>query len=207
VSGEVTFFYDFSSPYAYLGATQVERVAAAAGATVRWRPLLVGALFRRIGTPDVPLDAFPPPKRAYMQRDLLHWASHWGVALHWPSRFPMRTVLPLRLMLAVEAEHGAAVATPLAQALFAALWVDDRDLADRAVVGAIVAENGLSPALVERAEADPAIKQALFDVTDEAVTAGACGVPSFVVGGQLYWGQDRLDLVARALAEAAAPVG
>ena len=114
---EVVFYYDFSSPYAYLGATQIERVAQEQGATVRWRPILVGALFNAIGTPNVPLDDFPAAKRSYMLRDLMHWAAHWRVQLRWPSRFPMRTVAPLRLALAVEAAGGDIAA--VSHALFA----------------------------------------------------------------------------------------
>jgi 2-hydroxychromene-2-carboxylate isomerase len=196
---ELVFYYDFSSPYAYLGATQVERVARAAGAIVRWRPILVGALFRRIGTPDVPLNDFPAAKRAYMMRDLLHWAAHWEVPFRWPSRFPMRTVAPLRLALALEADGGDIAA--VSHALFAAYWADDRDIGDAAVVRAIAAEAGIAPATVERALApDPAIRQALVDATDEAIAAGVCGVPSFVARGRLFWGQDRFDLVSRTLA-------
>lgn len=195
----LTFYYDFSSPYAYLGATQVERVARQAGATVRWRPILLGALFRKIGTPDVPLDSFPAPKRAYMMRDLLHWAAHWEAPFRWPSRFPMRTVAPLRLALAVEADGGDIAA--ISHALFRAYWVDDRDIADPGVVRAVAAEAKVAAATVERALApDPAVKQALVVATDEAIAAGVCGVPSFVARGHLFWGQDRFDLVARTLA-------
>lgn len=186
---EVIFYYDFSSPYAYLGATQIERIAREQDATVRWRPILVGALFNQIGTPTVPLDDFPAAKRAYMLRDLMHWASHWSVPFAWPSRFPMRTVAPLRLALAVEAAGGDVAALSLA--LFRAYWVEDRDIADPAVLR----EFG------DLAQIDaPAIKAALRANTDEAVAAGVCGVPSFRVREHLYWGQDRLPLVSRTLA-------
>lgn len=189
MTAEVTFYYDFSSPYAYLGATQIERVAAAAGARARWRPILVGALFNRIGTPTVPLDQFPAPRRAYVMRDLLHWAAHWGVPLRWPSRFPMRTVTALRLALATEAAGGDLAA--VSHALFCAYWVDDRDLADPRVLRDFGELAGAET---------PAVKEALRASTDEAIAAGVCGVPSFVVRDHLFWGQDRLELVARALA-------
>jgi 2-hydroxychromene-2-carboxylate isomerase len=186
---EVTFYYDFSSPFAYLGATQIERIAKEQAARVRWRPILLGALFKQIGTPMVPLDDFPAAKRAYMLRDLMHWAAHWDVPFRWPSRFPMRTVAPLRLALATEAAGGDLAALSLA--LFRAYWVDDRDLADPSVLrdfGDVTA--------IET----PAIKDALRASTDEAVAAGVCGVPSFRVREHLYWGQDRLALVSRTLA-------
>ncbi len=186
---EVTFYYDFSSPYAYLGATQIERVAAEHGARVRWRPILVGALFNAIGTPNVPLAEFPAPKRDYYRRDLLHWAGHWGVPFRWPSRFPMRTVAPLRLALAVAATGGDLAAVSLA--LFRAYWVEDRDIADPAVLREFGDVDGIEA---------PSVKQALRSATDEAIAAGVCGVPSFVVRGHLFWGQDRLELVSRTLA-------
>jgi 2-hydroxychromene-2-carboxylate isomerase len=189
VSEELVFYYDFSSPFAYLAATQVERIAREAGVALRWRPILVGALFKQIGTPDVPLEQFTAPKRAYIGRDIVHWAAHWGVPFRWPSRFPMRTVASLRLALAVQAAGGDIAA--LSHALFGAYWVDDRDISDPKVL----AEFGDLSAIES-----PAIKAALRANTDEAIAAGACGVPSFVARGHLFWGQDRLDLVARTLA-------
>jgi 2-hydroxychromene-2-carboxylate isomerase len=204
----VTFYYDFSSPYAYLGATQIERIAQERGAQVSWRPILLGALFRRIGTPDVPLTSFSAPKRTYMARDIQHWAGHWQVPFAWPSRFPMRTVVPLRLALAAAKDAGDAVAIQLARALFAAYWIDDRDIADVSVVRAIGAAVGLSPATIDSAlEADPKIKQALIDSTEEAIVTGVVGVPTFVVGAHQFWGQDRLDLVARVLEGWSPPAG
>jgi 2-hydroxychromene-2-carboxylate isomerase len=186
---ELTFYYDFSSPFSYLAATQIERIAAEAGARLRWRPILLGALFRKIGTPDVPLFEMSPPKRSYFSRDLQHWAAYWGVPLSWPSRFPMRTVAPLRLALATEAAGGDIAA--VSRAIFSAYWVDDRDIADPTVLS----DFG-DVAAIET----PAIKDALRASTDEAIAAGVFGVPSFVVRGHLFWGQDRLALVARALA-------
>ena len=185
---DLTFYYDFSSPFAYLAATQVERVAREVGARVRWRPILVGALFKEIGTPMVPLAEFNPAKRAYIGRDLAHWAAYWNVQFRWPSRFPMRTVSALRLALAVEAEGGDIAG--LSRVLFRAYWVDDRDISDPKVLG----EYGDLKALDSTA-----IKDALRAATEEAIAAGVCGVPSFVARGHLFWGQDRLDLVKRTL--------
>ena len=182
---EVIFYYDFSSPYAYLGATQIERVAQERGARVVWRPILVGALFNAIGTPNVPLDDFPAAKRSYMLRDLMHWAAHWAVKFRWPTIFPMRTVAPLRLALAA----GDGIAA-ISHALFRAYWVENRDLSDPSVLR----EFG-DLAAIET----PAIKELLRKNTDEAIAAGVCGVPSFKVREHLFWGQDRLDLVSRTL--------
>ena len=195
-SGEtVTFHYDFSSPYAYLAATQVERIVGAHGAQVRWRPMLLGALFRAIGSPMVPLETFPAAKRRYYERDMQDWAELWGVPIRWPSRFPMRTLLPLRLALACPEAKVA----ELSRRIFAAYWVDDRDIADPAVLTQLCAEVGVDPALVAKADSDAALKQALIDSTAEAQQAGVCGAPSFVTRGQLLWGQDRLPMLSRLL--------
>ncbi len=187
----VDFFYDFSSPYAYLGSTQIERVASRNGALLRWKPFLLGALFKKIGTPDVPMLAVSEAKRRYLAQDLRDWAEYWGVPLNWPSRFPMRTVLPLRLVLAVpEADRPR-----LSHAIFSAYWAEDRDIADPAVLATLLDDS----AALERAQSDQAIKQALVELTTEAERAGVCGAPSFLVKGHLFWGQDRIDMVDRVL--------
>lgn len=194
------FWFDYSSPFAYLGATQIAAVAAGAGATVRWRPMLLGALFRAVGTPDVPLLAMPEPKRRYLARDLDRWARYLGVEFRFSSRFPLRTVLPLRVTLLAGERTEALVAR-----LFRAAWVEDRDVGDEAVVRAALAEVGLEPALVERA-GEPATKQALHDSTAAAIAGGVFGAPTSVVTGGaggdrpvVFWGQDRLELVDAAL--------
>jgi 2-hydroxychromene-2-carboxylate isomerase len=191
----VDFFYDFSSPYAYLGSTQIERVAARQGAVIRWKPFLLGALFKAIGTPIVPMHAASEPKRRYYARDVLDWARHWQVPFSWPTRFPMRTVLPLRVALSVaEADRPR-----LSHAIYRAYWVEDRDIADAAVLADVLREIGLDDAPLKAAEEAPA-KAALTALTDEAVALGLCGAPSFLVRGHLFWGQDRLGFVEKTLA-------
>lgn len=190
------FWYDFSSPFAYLAATEIERLAARTGAELRFRPFLLGALFKAIGTPDVPLLSFPEAKRRYYQLDLQRAAAERGVALRFPSRFPIRSVTPLRLALVSGPDIGR-----LSRALFHAAWVDDRDIESPAVLAEICRELGLDAGLVEQASS-PAAKQALRDSTDEAVALGLCGAPSCVVDGQIYWGQDRLAFVEAALGAA-----
>jgi 2-hydroxychromene-2-carboxylate isomerase len=186
------FFHDFASPYSYLGATQVEALATASGASIHWRPILLGALFREIGTPIVPLFAMAEAKRRWYAAELDRWATHHGVDFRFPSTFPVRTVLPLRVSL---------VEPSTIMPLYRALWVDDRDIGDPTVVADVVASLGLdAPAILEAATSPP-IKNTLKDNTAAAVAAGVCGVPSFHVDHQhLVWGQDRLPLVSELLA-------
>ncbi|MCB9762945.1 MAG: 2-hydroxychromene-2-carboxylate isomerase [Alphaproteobacteria bacterium] len=189
--GALRFFHDFASPFSYLASTQIQALADARGAALTWSPILLGALFRDIGTPDVPLFEMSAPKAQYYARDLADWAAWWGVPFGFPSTFPVRTVLPLRVAL----QDQRAVAP-----LYRALWAEDRDIGDPAVVAEVLQEAGLDArGLIEGAQ-DPAIKAALRANTEEARALGVCGVPTTLVNGaQLIWGQDRLGLVDAAL--------
>ncbi len=194
----VDFFFDYSSPFTALAASRVESVL---GASARFRPMLLGAVFKTIGAPMVPLQNIPAAKQEWIARDLRRQSAEAGYPLRWPSRFPMLTILPLRLTLA--AGPDTAEGRRMAHAFFRAYWCEDRDIADLEVVTEILDEQGFdSGALIEQATA-PAIKQALKDETQAAVEAGVFGAPSFVVrrpGAEpaLYWGNDRLELAARA---------
>ena len=192
----VRFFHDFSSPFSYLASTQLEAVCAAADATLEMVPILLGGLFRDIGTVDVPLFAMHAHKQAWVRQDLDDWARLWGVPLRFPSGFPMRTVLPLRV----------AVVEPRATAsIYRAAWVDERPIDDREVLAAVLDEAGLpARALLERAEHDD-IKAQLRRNTQDAGQAGVCGVPSFAVqrpgrAPVLLWGQDRIGMLVATLA-------
>ena len=188
----VDAFIDYSSPFAYLGSTQVERVAREAGAQARFRPFLLGALFKAIGTPTVPIEAMSEAKRVYLRLDMERWAEHYGVPFVWSSHFPVRTVDALRVtLLAPDAQRAAVV-----HSIMRAVWVDDEDPSDLGVLGRCLERAGADPALLaRRAEA----KELLFAATEEARKLGVPGAPTFVVGEDLFWGQDRLDFVARRL--------
>lgn len=192
VSRKLTFYHDFSSPFSYLASTRIARLAAEHGAVLEWRPVLVGALFRDIGTPDVPLLAMAAPKQRWYRQDMEDQARWLGVPFRFPSVFPVRSVLANRVALAEPA------ATPH---LYRALWAEDRDISQRAVVESVLREAGLdAEAALAAAETD-AVKARLRANTADAVAAGAAGVPTFVVDGEiLIWGVDRLDHVEAALA-------
>lgn len=195
----VDVYFDYSSPFAYLGTTQIERVAREAGGAVRYRPFLLGALFKAIGTPLVPLDGMSEPKRRYQRLDLERWADHWGVPFTFNSTFPLRTVEALRLTLLAPRERRSAVI----HRVMRAAWVDGEDVGDREVLGRCAREAALDPSLLDRTSE---AKEALKAATDEAIAIGCPGAPSFVVDGELYWGQDRLGFVQAAL-EGRPPAG
>lgn len=190
------FWFDFSSPFAYLASARVEGLARRAGASLLYRPFLLGGLFQAIGTPNVPLFEMPEPKRRHATADMFRWAARFGVPFSFPTRFPMSTVKPLRMVLALPDAQRA----PLVDAVYRAYWAEDRDISDAAVLADVATSAGFDgPALAARA-GDDTLKRALRDATDEAARRGVFGAPSFFAGDLLFWGQDRLDLVEKALA-------
>jgi 2-hydroxychromene-2-carboxylate isomerase len=199
MSARVDFYFDVVCPYAYLAHTQIEALAERAGAALEWKPILLGGLFRSIGAGDGPMPGMPAEKARMNLCDMHRWAEHWGVPLEMPAGHPSRTVLAMRALLASGDSARAA------KALFAAYWQEGRDLSDERAVARALDEAGLDgTALVARASSDAAIKDELRRRTDEAAAAGAFGVPTFVVARpgrapELFWGQDRLLFVEKAL--------
>lgn len=193
-------FYDVVCPYAYLGHTQIESLCARMRAELVWKPFLLGGVFREIGTPDVPAESMPESKARHNRLDMDRWAKHFGVPLRMPANHPRRTVLAMRAILASEDFPRAS------KALFCAYWAEGRDVSQPEIVREALEGAGLDGAkCVERA-GDPAIKQALRERTSEAASIGVFGVPAFLVTGdgeaaqpQLFWGQDRLHFVEKAL--------
>lgn len=189
------FYFDFSSPYAYLASTQVQALAKKHRAKLVYKPILLGALFKDIGTPQVPMMEMPEPKRAHAGRDLYRWAALYGAPFHFPSRFPMNTVKALRMVLEVE----EAKRPSLVDAIYRAYWVEDRDINDDRELETIASALGHDGASLVRGTQDAAIKDALRRSTDAARDRGLCGLPSFDVRGHLFWGQDRMIFVERVL--------
>lgn len=200
----IAFYYDVACPYAYLASTRIDALAARAGARLEYRPFLLGGLFKAIGAPDVPMSAMSPAKARHNRLDMDRWAARFGVPLVMPETHPNRTVRALRAILASGDIERAT------HALFRAYWVGGLDVSDPLVITAALDGAGLrGAAAVRRAEGDP-IKDELRERTAQAVSEGVFGAPSFVVEThvkQLFWGQDRLEHVEKALAGWAPRVG
>jgi 2-hydroxychromene-2-carboxylate isomerase len=189
-------YFDFNSPFAYLGCMQVAGVAARTNARVTWHPIVLGGLFKSIGQADVPLFTFPEAKQRHVSKDLERWAKHNGIPYRFPTRFPMRTIEALRVYLALPGDRRDAYR----DAVFRAYWAEDRDIANPEVLAACIGDAEVARAAFEAAKSD-AVKSALRVETENAVARGVFGAPTFVVDGKdLYWGQDRLGLVEEALA-------
>jgi len=196
-------YFDVASPFAYLGLTQLPALAAT-GVQPRLVPILLGALFRDIHQANVPWFAMPAAKQRYVGLDMQRWASWWGEPINFPRKFPQRTITAQRLCL-LAAKQGFDIGVTLAKKLARAMWAEQRDLEDPETLREIVAAAGLPARWVDDTQ-DPAIKAQLAANTTAAREAGVFGVPTFVVDGKhLFWGQDRLELVARALTGWAVP--
>ncbi len=193
----IEFWYDFSSPFSYLAASQIEALAARAGARLEWRPMLLGAVFKDIGGPNVPILAMSESKRRYMGRELDNWSSAWQVPFRWNSNFPIKTVTALRLALL----SGDRIAE-VSHALFRAAWVNDKNIDDPAVLTELLDGLGLDGAAMLAGTQQAPVKQRLIELTGEAVKRGIFGAPTFIVSRagdeRQFWGQDRMGLVERA---------
>ena len=191
-------YFDVASPFAYLGLSQLSGLARM-GVVPRLVPILLGALFRDLQQANVPLLTMPAAKQRYVGREMERWASWWGVPFTFPRKFPQRTVTAQRLCVLAAAESDETCAR-LALTLARAMWAEQRDLEDEQTLHAIISTAGLPESWIARTQ-EPAIKAQLADNTAAARKAGVFGVPTYVVDGKhLFWGQDRLELVARALA-------
>ncbi|MFN2424813.1 MAG: 2-hydroxychromene-2-carboxylate isomerase [Candidatus Binatia bacterium] len=184
----VDFWFEFGSTYSYPAAMRVEDEARARGATVRWRPFLLGPIFRSQGWTDSPFNIYPVKGR-YMWRDLGRICAQQGLELRHPSRFPRNGLLAARLVARFEDQPWIA---SFVRAIYCANFAEDREISDPAVVASVLEAIKQDPSLIAQAETDEA-KSRLRARTDEAGALGIFGAPSFVVDGELFWGNDRLE--------------
>jgi 2-hydroxychromene-2-carboxylate isomerase len=200
-NGVVEVFFDCSSPWTYLAFENLQPLAAELGARIVWRPFLVGGVFNTINPSVYQSRATPVPAKArYMLKDVQDWARAAGLKIKFPPTvFPVNSVKAMRVCLVVEPD-GKLV--PFARAVFQAYWSEDLDISQDAVLTAICERVGVDSAVLERA-ASPEIKDALRANTEELVARGGFGSPTmFVNGGDMYFGNDRLELVRAALLRA-----
>lgn len=186
-------FWDFSSPYSYLGATQAESLAKRTGATLVWKPMLLGGLFKAIGQVEAPVLTWGEAKRLHTLKDLQRWADLFGVPFAFPTRFPVNSLKAMRAWIALPESRR----DDFRARTYRAAWAEDSDLTDDATLRALIGQDGAD---VLAATQRPEIKQALIDATNDAVKRGVFGAPTWIVGDELIWGQDRIPLVERALA-------
>ncbi|MFZ6045693.1 2-hydroxychromene-2-carboxylate isomerase [Pseudomonas sp. CR3202] len=192
----VEFFFDFGSPSTYLAWTQLPAICAKAGARLVYRPMLLGGVFQATGNAS-PIEI--PAKGRYTLIDFQRFAQRYGVPLEFNPHFPINTLTLMRGAIGIQLRQPARFEAYLAT-VFKAFWQDKRNLGDPAVLAATLDAAGFDPQGFLALVSDPEVKEALKAATEEAVKRGAFGAPTFFVGAEMYFGQDRLDFVAEALA-------
>jgi len=191
----VEFFFDFGSPASYLAYQRLPALAAECGAAIVWRPMLLGGVFKATGNAS-PVTV--PAKGRWMLNDLQRWAQRYGVPFVNNPNFPINTLTLMRGATGLQLRRPEAFAA-YCDAVFRALWRQQRDLGDPAVLSATLAEAGFDAADFIALVSEPEIKARLIATTEEAVARGVFGAPTFFVGSEMHFGQDRLDFVADAL--------
>ncbi len=196
MSKQIEFFFDFGSPTAYLAWTQLPKLAAAAGATLTWRPMLLGGVFKATGNAS---PVAVPAKGRWMNRDLARWAKRYGVAFSHNPHFPINTLTLMRGAVGLQMRQPADFERYV-DAVYRAMWELPVNMGDAAVLAQVLQRAGFDAEAFTALVADPEVKAALVANTEEAVARGVFGAPTVFVGEQMFFGQDRLDFVREALA-------
>jgi carboxymethylenebutenolidase len=193
----IDYYFAAQSPWSYLGHARFVKLALDAGATVRVLPADYGQVFPASG--GLPLAKRAPQRQAYRLVELKRFSEWLGLPMNvQPKFFPVSADPAARLIVAVAQADGDEAALGLAGRVFAACWEQQRDIADTTTLAALLAEAGLPAARLE-ASLQPAAAERYAANTAQGIAAGVFGAPSYVIDGEIFWGQDRLDFVARRL--------
>jgi 2-hydroxychromene-2-carboxylate isomerase len=195
-SKRVEFFFDVGSPTTYLAWTQLPAICAQAGATLVYRPTLLGGVFQATGNAS---PAAVAAKGRYMNDDMARFARRYGVPLATNPYFPINTLTLMRGAVGVQLRMPARFDAYL-RGVFHAMWVAPLNLNDPTIAAQALRDAGFDPAEVMALTADAEVKATLRATTEEAVARGVFGAPTMFVGGTMFFGQDRLDFVREALA-------
>jgi 2-hydroxychromene-2-carboxylate isomerase len=193
----VEYYLSPMSPWTYLGHARLTEIAGRHGATINVKPVDYASIFPVSG--GLPLSKRAPQRQAYRLAELARWRDHLGVALTvQPKFFPYESSLASRLIIAADG-RGSGAALRLAGAILRACWSEERNMADEGELANVAREQGLEPrGLLAAAKSDEA--QARYDeLTTEAIELQVFGAPTYVYNKELFWGQDRLDFLERAL--------
>jgi 2-hydroxychromene-2-carboxylate isomerase len=185
----IQFWFEFASTYSYPAAMRIEAAAKARSVPVEWKAFLLGPIFRSQGWNDSPFNLYPV-KGAYMWRDLARLCEELHLPLVRPSRFPRGSLVAARVACAFAGEPWLPV---FVRAVYDANFARDRDIGDPAVIASCLEAAGQEPAPLLEAAGSEAAKAKLRAQGEEAVRLGIFGAPSFVVGRELFWGNDRLE--------------
>jgi 2-hydroxychromene-2-carboxylate isomerase len=190
----IEFWFDFGSPTTYLAHTQLPRIAREAGAQLRYKPMLLGGVFKATGNAS---PVAVPAKGRWMERDIARWATRYGVPFAFNPHFPINTLALMRGAIGLQARQPAAFG-PYVDAVFDALWVEPRNLGEPTELVAVLARAGVDAGAFAALVADADVKAALVAQTEAAVARGVFGAPTCFVGDEMFFGQDRLEFVREA---------
>ena len=193
----IDYYFAPQSPWSYLGHQRLCELAQRHGATLRLRPVNLGEVFPVSG--GLPLAKRAPQRQAYRLVELQRFSAWLKLPLNLQPRFfPVAGDDAARLIIAVDRQEGTPAALALAGAIMAAVWVQERDIASAAELAALLAEQGLPAQRLDEARS-PAVAETYEHYTRQAIAAGVFGAPSYVLDGEIFWGQDRLDFLERRL--------
>jgi carboxymethylenebutenolidase len=195
----VDYYVSLNSPWTYLGSKRFEAIARKHGAAVTIWPVDFGSVFAVSG--GLPLPKRAPQRQAYRMMELKRWRDHLGVKLNLePKHFPSNEVPAARCVIALREQGRMADAITLAHAVLAGIWTEEKNTGDPATLRGIIASCGLDADAVTKMGEAPEMAVLRESYTKQAIERGVFGAPSFVIDGEIFWGQDRLDFVDRKLA-------
>lgn len=192
---QVEFYFDVGSPASYLAWTQIARLAERHGAEVVYQPMLLGGVFKATGNAS---PASVPAKGRYTRIDFERFARRYQVPFAQNPFFPINTMQLMRGAVALLDDDQF---QPYVDAVFRAIWVEGQNMGDPDVVARVLGGQGFDVAGLLQQINDPAVKERLRQITERAIERGVFGAPTFFVGDEMFFGQDRLDFVEAALAE------
>ena len=193
---QIQYWFSVASPWTWLGSARFAELARRAGAQVEVLPMELGTVFAATG--GRPFNERPEARRSYRQLELARWSRRLGVPLNLvPRHYPVDR-LPASQLLIAARQRGLDALT-LSHGVLRAIWQEDRDIADWVTLEHIAQAQGLDGAALVRRAREPVILEQLNADTQRAIAAGVFGAPTFVVDGERFWGQDRLDFLAERL--------
>lgn len=190
----IEFWFDFGSPTTYLAHTQVPKLATDSGARIDYMPMLLGGVFKATGNQS---PVMVPAKGRWMGGDLQRFARRYGVPFSFNPHFPINTLTLMRGAVGLQMREPDRF-MPYVDAMFRAMWVAPANLGDPAVLATTLASAGFDPESFMALVGDAEVKARLIANTEAAVARGVFGAPTFFVGGEMFFGQDRLDFVREA---------
>lgn len=197
MTSTIDYYFSPQSPWTYLGHDRLTDMAGRAGARIRVLPTDFGKVFAVSG--GLPLGQRAPQRQAYRLLELARFSQHLQLPMHVKPRFfPVAGDDAARLIIVVDLHDGAEAAMRLSGAVFKAVWSEERNIADADVLAQLLSEQGLSADRQQQAASD-AVAQRYAANTQQAIDQAVFGAPSYVVDGEMFWGQDRLDFVERKL--------